>query len=260
MDPEANCHHTRYPTRIHHCAGSRLGSGVEEEVFEQVRDRHMPIPSVPGANVSYSASPSSTTGDTESAGNGSTTSPSTGTETDKPSTPTTSVAPSSVPSGFPVGTYSFITFLDTVRTDCTANAATWTCPPNTVYYSDPQKALTILNWQISGSSGSYKITSNGQDPTLGTTFQNEKLELLDSGKDTERYFFQFSRGKAVNMTGSLGDQRGDFECDYSATTITGSLYTKMSRTFPKDTTAVGNVANPTWPYGESTMNNCSTNC
>jgi hypothetical protein len=105
-------------------------------------------------------------------------------ETDKPPTPASSLAPSALPSGFPLGTFSFITFLDTAQSDCTANAATWTCPPTTNYYVDPQKALTILNWEISGTPGSYKISSNGQDATFGTMFQNEKLELVDSGKDT----------------------------------------------------------------------------
>ncbi|KAH7086510.1 hypothetical protein FB567DRAFT_72571 [Paraphoma chrysanthemicola] len=193
---------------------------------------------------SSNSSPSSTDGDAQPAGSPT----STATETDKPSTPTTSVAPVSRPSGFPVGTYSFITFLDTVQAGCTANNATWACPPNTDYYQDPQKALAVLTWQISGSAGSYKISSNGQDATFGTMFQNEKLDLLDSGLDTERYRFIISRTKAVNMTGSIGDQFGDFECDYGATTIQGSLYTKMAKTYPKDTIAVGNTGNPAWPY------------
>ncbi|KAF2033176.1 hypothetical protein EK21DRAFT_59278 [Setomelanomma holmii] len=199
---------------------------------------------------SGNSSPTSTDGDVQPAGTPTSTGTSTetSTETDKPSTPTSSVAASSLPSGFPVGTYSLITFLDTVRADCTSNNATWACPPNTDYYSDPQKALTVLNWQISGSSGSYKISSNGQDATFGTTFQNEKLDLLDSGFNTERYRFIISRAKAVNVTGSIGDQSGDFECDYGATTIQGSLYTKMARTYPKDTIAVGDTGNPSWPF------------
>lgn len=142
-----------------------------------------------------------------------------------------------------------MTFLDTVQSGCTANEATWACAPKIDYYSDPQKALTVLNWEISGTAGSYKISSNGQDPTLGTMFQNEKLELLDSGKDTERYRFSITRTKSVNMTGSIGDQKGDFVCDYGNTNIQASLYTKMARTYPKDTIAVGNTGNPAWPYG-----------
>jgi hypothetical protein len=143
-----------------------------------------------------------------------------------------------------------VLFLDTVNTGCTADPDTWTCPPNTNYYDDPQKALTILNWDISGSSGSYKISSGAQDDTFDTTFQNEDLELLDSGKDTERYRFQISRSKTVNVTGSLGNKRGDFECDYGATNVNGYLYTKMQQTYPDDTIAVGKVANKAWPYGK----------
>lgn len=149
-----------------------------------------------------------------------------------------------------MGTYSFITFLDTVNSECTANNATWACPPNTDYYVDPQKALTILNWQITGSPGSYKISSNGEDATFGTMFQNEKLELLDAGKAEERYKFQISRTKSVNMTGSIGDAKGSFECDYTNTNIQGSLYTKMARTYPKDTISVGKTSNPSWPFGK----------
>jgi hypothetical protein len=192
-----------------------------------------------------------TSGSAQPAGNQA--SPTTGSsETYKPSTPTAAIAPSAIPSGFPLGTYSLITFLDTVQSSCTTNNATWSCPPSTDYYADPQKALTILNWQISGSPGSYKISSKGQDATFGTMFQNEKLELLDAGKDSERYRFQLSRTKTVNMTGSIGDDKGDFVCSYGATNIQGSLYTKMARTYPKDTIAVPNSGNPAWPFGKST--------
>lgn len=161
---------------------------------------------------------------------------------------TASSTASTVPSNFPVGTYSFVIFLDTVNTGCTADADTWTCSPYTNYYSDPQKALTILNWDISGSSGSYKISSGGEDPTFGTKFQNEDLDLLDSGKDTERYRFQLSRSKTVNMTGSIGHDKGTFECDYGATNIAGYLYTKMKRTYPDDTISVSGADNTEWPY------------
>ncbi|RII14076.1 hypothetical protein CUC08_Gglean004217 [Alternaria sp. MG1] len=170
------------------------------------------------------------------------------TATDSPSSVSSSSSSPAVPSNFPVGSWSLVLFLDTVNTGCTADPDTWTCPPNTNYYDDPQKALTILNWDISGSSGSYKISSGAQDDTFDTTFQNEDLELLDSGKDTERYRFQISRSKTVNVTGSLGNKRGDFECDYGATNVNGYLYTKMQQTYPDDTIAVGKVANKAWPY------------
>jgi len=105
---------------------------------------------------------------------------------------------------------------------------------------------------ISGSANSYKISSKGQDATFGIAFQNEKLELLDSGKDSERFRFQISRTKSVNMTGTIGEEKGDFECDYGATNMQGFLYTKMQRTYPDDTIAVGSTGSPAWPYGTST--------
>ncbi|KAH8728459.1 hypothetical protein GQ44DRAFT_609460 [Phaeosphaeriaceae sp. PMI808] len=167
---------------------------------------------------------------------------------DKPPAPTSSLSPTTPPPGFPIGAYSFVTFLDTAQTGCTANPATWACPPNTDYYVDPQKALTILDWEISGTAGSYKISSKGQDVVFGTTFQNEKLELLDSGKDTERYRFSISRIKSVNMTGSIGNQKDTFQCSYGQTNIQATLYTKMARTYPRDTISVGKTENPAWPY------------
>ncbi|KAH7391018.1 hypothetical protein DE146DRAFT_152601 [Phaeosphaeria sp. MPI-PUGE-AT-0046c] len=194
-----------------------------------------------------STSPS-TSGDSTPAGSQGSQTTRPASEPDKPATLTDAIAPTAVPSAFPVGTYSFVTFLDTVQSGCTANEATWTCAPNTNYYSDPQKALTVLNWEISGTAGSYKISSKGRDATFGTMFQNERLELLDSGKDTERYRFSITRTKSVNMTGSIGEQKGDFSCDYGNTNIQGSLYTKMARSYPKDTIAVGDTGNPAWPY------------
>ncbi|CBX97820.1 hypothetical protein IAQ61_000996 [Plenodomus lingam] len=161
------------------------------------------------------------------------------------SSPLTPAAP---PPNFPLGAYSIITFLDTTTTGCTPAENTWTCAPFTDYYSDPQKALTILNWQISGTEGAYKISSNGHDDTFGTSFQNENLQLLDAGKDTERYWFQVSRSKRVNVTGSLANERGNFECDYPATGIQGYLYTKMQRTYPDDRIAVRHADSPAWPY------------
>ncbi|EMD87122.1 hypothetical protein COCC4DRAFT_198424 [Bipolaris maydis ATCC 48331] len=170
------------------------------------------------------------------------------TGTDKPPAPSPAAPQPSVPPNFPVGAYSLVVFLDTVTPECTANQNTWTCAPNTDYYADPQKALTVLNWEIAGSSDSYKISSQGHDDTFDTTFQNENLELLDVGQETERYRFQISRSKSVNMTGTLGDSKGDFECDYSATNIQAFLYTKMLRTYPDDTIAVQNTPNVQWPF------------
>jgi hypothetical protein len=192
-----------------------------------------------------SSSATATSGNTQPAGTETSTSSDSGT----PSNPTSTLTPVAAPSGFPVGTYSIVAFLDTVATGCTGNNATWTCAPFTDYYSDPQKALTVINWEITGSSGSYKISSKGTSD-LDTTFQNAPLELLDEGKDAERFRFQISRTKTVNMTGSIGSAKGNFECDYGATNLQAYLYTKMARTYPDDTISVPNAANTVWPYGK----------
>lgn len=184
-------------------------------------------------------------GDSQPAG----TDTSTSTGTDTPSAPTSTFTPSAVPSNFPVGAYSLVTFLDTVATGCTSNNATWTCAPYTDYYSDPQKALAVINWEITGSEGSYKISSRDTSD-LYMTFQNAPLDLLDKGKSTERYRFQISRTKTVNMTGTIGGSKGNFECDYGATNLQAYLYTKMQRTYPDDTISVTNIPNTVWPYGK----------
>ena len=82
------------------------------------------------------------------------------------------------------------------------------------------------------------------------TFQNAPLDLLDKGRDTERYRFQISRTKTVNMTGSIGNVKGNFECDYGATNLQAYLYTKMQRTYPDDTISVPDTPNTVWPYGK----------
>ena len=232
----------------HYSTGSRSGNRVEEEDFEQVSISHSFATSNQYSWCCNSLSTGSTiSGDPQSAGAGTSTS----TMTDAPSTPTSTLTPSAVPLNFPIGAYSLVTVLDTVATGCTSNNATWTCAPYTDYYSDPQKALTIINWDITGSSGAYKISSGGLDATFDTTFQNENLELLDAGKDTEHYRFQIMRSKTVNATTSIGDEKGDFECDYDYTNINGYLYTKMQRTYPDETVAVSGAGDNVWPYGKS---------
>lgn len=192
--------------------------------------------------------PTTTTGDSQTESDHTASGTSGGTDAPPAASATSTLTPTAVPAGFPAGTYSFVTFLDTVTTDCTANTDTWTCAPYTDYYSDPQKALTVLNWEVSGSKNDFKISSKGQDPTFGISFQNQRLELIDAGKDTERYHFQISRTKTVNMTGAIGEEQGDFQCDYGATNMQGFLYTRMQRTYPDETIAVGNIGSPAWPF------------
>ena len=109
-------------------------------------------------------------------------------------TATASLSSSATPSNFPLGNYSMVTFLDTVQTNCTANAATWTCYPYTIYNTSPSKSVATFNWVItSPSSGKYQISST--DNPFSIEFKNTDLDLLDQGKSTERggTTFNYSR-------------------------------------------------------------------
>ncbi|KAF1954617.1 hypothetical protein CC80DRAFT_517518 [Byssothecium circinans] len=157
----------------------------------------------------------------------------------------TSSPPISLPADFPLGTYSLITFLDTVQTPCTANPSAWTCSPYTTYYNDKQTSVATFHFIISGSADAYKVSTTG-DNQFGISFRNAALTLLDKGKDTERYRFQIQTTKTVdpggNMTGT--------QCKFYNTNLQAVLYTKMARSWPdtKIGDPDGNATNTEWPF------------
>ena len=164
-------------------------------------------------------------------------------------TATGSAAASSTPSNFPKGTYSLITFLDTVQTDCKEISATWTCYPYTDYNTDSAKALATFNWIISSdSSGSYQVSSTHNPFSIN--FTNTDLTLLDEGQDSERYHLQLEITKTVSPSSSITDDGSSVECDYDNTSLQAFLYTKMAKTYP-DTEygdPTGDPSYPTWPW------------
>ncbi|KAF2177657.1 hypothetical protein K469DRAFT_643878 [Zopfia rhizophila CBS 207.26] len=164
-------------------------------------------------------------------------------------TNTISLSSTSTPSNFPVGSYSMVTFLDTVQTNCTSNPSTWTCFPYTIFNSDPNKALTTFNWIISSpSSGKYEISSTDNPPLI--SFKNEPLELLDQGQDTERYRFQLSQTKSVSPIAKLTEDNSEAKCDFEGTSLQAYLYTRMGKTYP-DTSkgeSSGSPSFPAWPF------------
>lgn len=144
---------------------------------------------------------------------------------------------------FPLGTYSFTTFLDTVTTDCTSNEATWTCPPYVIYNSNKASSAMTFNWIITGSEGSYKISST--DNPLALEFEDIDLEMYSQGQDSERYHFQFTMDKKVVPSTSITDDNSSAVCFFNSTTFTGYLYTKMEKDYP---TSSGDESNTPWPY------------
>lgn len=137
-----------------------------------------------------------------------------------------------------------------MQTNCTANPSTWTCHPYTEYNTDPVKAVATFNWVISSpSTGEYRISSTSSHFSLA--FKNKELKLLDEGKDTERYRFQFSQTKTVTPTESLSDDGAETECGFANTSLQAYLYTKMERGYPDPEKGDpdGDPESPVWPYG-----------
>lgn len=168
-----------------------------------------------------------------------------------PTATASSPSATSTPENFPLGSYSMVTFLDTVQTNCTANPATWTCNPYTTFNSDPLKAVATFNWIISSSSpDKYKISST-ENP-FSISFKNEDLKIIDEGEETERYHFQLSQTKTVTPSESLtDDDDADTECEFADTSLQAFLYTKMASTYPDTEKGHpdGNPDFPLWPFG-----------
>jgi hypothetical protein len=168
-----------------------------------------------------------------------------------PSSPSSSSSSSSsLPPDFPLGTFSLVTFLENAATNCTANPATWRCYPYTDWYTSPSNSSATFNWIISGSPGSYKISSTSNPFSI--TFKNAPLELLDAGKESERYKFQLQQLKSVSPTTSLTTDGAAVQCDYPNTNFQASLFTKKTKSYPDDTTmGAGSPSYTTWPFGKS---------
>ncbi|KAH7138685.1 hypothetical protein B0J11DRAFT_22578 [Dendryphion nanum] len=162
-----------------------------------------------------------------------------------PSSPSSS----SLPSNFPLGTFSLVTFLDTIQTNCTALSSTWTCYPYTIYNSSPSKSLAVLNWEIKSSSSSKsKLAISSTKNPFSIEFSDVPLEFLDQGMETERYRFQIVQEKKVAPEKALTKDGATVECKFPDTSLQAVLYTKMAKTFPSSTESDGNPSFPAWPF------------
>jgi hypothetical protein len=144
-----------------------------------------------------------------------------------------------------VGSYSFVSFLDTVQTNCTANPDTWTCYPYTTFNDDPNESMATFNWIITSPKANTFAISSTTNP-YSISFTNTPLELLDEGLTTERYRFQLETNKPVSPSGSLTSDNAAVNCFYNSTTLQAYLYTKMASSYP-DASKGENSGNPTFP-------------
>lgn len=157
------------------------------------------------------------------------------------SAPSSSSSPSA--SGpFPIGSWTFTTFLDTVSANCTSNPSSWKCEPSVTYATSPTNAQAPFNWIISSAdpdtnpnpdSGSSTPNSNltisSTDNPFAINFSNATLRLVDAGTPDERYTFSTMVQKAVFPTFNV-------KCFYNDTVFIADLYTSKANSYPTSKT------------------------
>jgi hypothetical protein len=165
--------------------------------------------------------------------------------------PSSAVSPGQS-AALPAGSYSIETFLDTVETGCVSNAGTWRCYPYTVYNTDPVAAAATFDWIISpappGSNTNFTISSTKNPFAL--MFTDITLALVDPGTDEERYTFQLQTNKTVIPDQSITDDDSQAICYFQAVSFQASLYTKMQKTYPQNSTSTAS-ASPSAASGSS---------
>ena len=168
-----------------------------------------------------------------------------------------SSSPVAVPNGpFPVGSYTLTTFLDTVSTNCTSNAATWRCYPYSTYSQSQTGAMATFNWVItatdpkSSSPGNYSISSTNNPFALN--FSNVPMQLLDLGLSSERYTFFVPMDKNVIPSTAITNDNSLATCYFNNATFRANLFTKMSKTYPLSSSASSTTATPSPSAGDGT--------
>ena len=148
------------------------------------------------------------------------------------------MASSSSPSAepFPIGSYTFTTFLDTTSTNCTSNPASWKCEPSVTYATSPTNSQATFNWIISAANSSSNSRSNltisSTNNPFAIDFSNATLILVDAGTDNERYTFTTTVQKAVYPSFNV-------RCYYNDTLFTADLYTSKPNSYPNNSTSAG---------------------
>ncbi|TLD38460.1 hypothetical protein E2P81_ATG01003 [Venturia nashicola] len=201
-----------------------------------------------GSSQSASTTQGASTGQSGSSSNPSASEVSAGGSGSGTSVGASSTTSTAISRSFPIGSYSFITFLGNMDSSCTSNSLTWSCFPYSTFNDSPTKALTTFNWKISAgsTSGAYQISSSSNP--FAITFSNRPLKLMNKGKSDELYTFQFQTQKEVIPSGSITDDGTTANCVYSDTTFTGYLYTKQAKEYPTAVTGDGNPAFQPWPF------------
>lgn len=149
------------------------------------------------------------------------------------SSSTTSPAPldtplssSPLPTGpFPVGVYSFETFLANMTTSCVSKASDWQCAPYHTYIESPSEAMLTFQWIIADTNNDLSnLTISSPNNPFAIYFANTSLTLVDAGQAMERYTYNTSFDKVVVYLG--------VHCYFNNTLFEASLYTKRPKSYP----------------------------
>lgn len=155
---------------------------------------------------------------------------------------------------YPIGSWNFDAVLAEVNTDCTPNAATWTCFPYNTYGVNPSRAGYTFNWIISTldpeakKPESLQITSGAN--AFALNISSTPLRLLDEGTREERYTFSLALPKVVQPMESITDDNAQSICYYNQSILTGNLYRlpESGESGRSDPLPVGSNTVPTsWP-------------
>ncbi|MCJ1479526.1 hypothetical protein MMC13_008212 [Lambiella insularis] len=177
-----------------------------------------------------------------------------------PTTPL-SINSSSPAEPFPIGSYSLVTFLDSVSVNCSSNPATWRCYPYVTYAQSPSFATATFNWIISGTQDNYTISSSN-DP-FAINFADIPLTMADEGAANERYTFTTSINKVVVPSSAITSDNSMANCEYNNTVFAAALFTRMPNSYPSNLSATfsatsvatnGNSSSDgfePWPYAVS---------
>lgn len=149
---------------------------------------------------------------------------------------------------FPNGSYSLVTFLDNAMANCSSNPVTWLCYPYVTYAQSPSRAMATFNWIISGTDNNYSISSTNNP--FAINFANVPLSMADVGTANERYTFSTSINKVVVPSSAITSDNSMASCEYNNTVFEASLFTRMSNSYPSNSSA-GSSAHSTATSGSS---------
>ena len=106
--------------------------------------------------------------------------------------------------------------------------------------------MVIFNWIITASNSSshneYSISSTNNP--FAIDFANVSLALVDEDLSTERYTFSVLLDKVVVPQVSITSDNSVAACFFNSTQFDASLYTKLPKSYPANSTSTGSASLP----------------